>query len=116
MQNVGAHILLVDACVLKRLFNAERNGADRKAEHLLPVHGEEMVVRIRATGEVMSLHAVRAERGTEDIALRRILGRLEHHGADRISEEHAGGSVLPVQVAGHKIAANDQRLLREACL
>ena len=75
-----------------------------------------MVVRVRATGEVMSLHAVRAERGTEDIALRLILSRLEHHGADRISEEHAGGSVLPIDIAGHEIAADHQRLLREVCL
>ena len=96
MQDIGAHILLVDACVLKRLFDAERNGANRKAEHFLSVHGEEMIVRIRTTGEVVPLHAVRAERGAKDIALGLILRRFEHHGTDRVSEEHAGGSVLPV--------------------
>ena len=113
VQHIGAHILFVDARVLQRLLNAERHGANRKTEHFLTVHVQEMVVRVRATGEVVSLYAVRAERGAEDISLRAVLGRLEHHSADRIAEEHAGGSVLPVDIAGHKVAADDQSLRRE---
>ena len=73
-----------------------------------------MVVRVRAPHQVMPFHPVCAERGSQNIALRAVLGRLEHHSADRIAEEHAGGSVLPVDIAGHKVAADHQSLRREA--
>ena len=116
VQHIGAHILFVDARVLQRRLNAERHGANRKTEHFLTIHVQEMVVRVRTTGEVVSLHAVRAERRAEDIALRLILRRLKHHSADRVAEEHAGGSVLPVDIAGHEVAADYQCLLCQSGL
>ncbi len=88
------------------------------AEHLVPLHAQ-LADLARGRGAAVDIEQVRlfalAPQGEgEHAAIGRgafAQGRLHHHRAGAVAEQHAGGAIGPVEDPGHLLGADDQAAL-----
>ena len=99
------------ACLAQRGTGGLFQHPHRELEYRLAIHLQQRIAQHRAArdmpwhAEDAHMAAIGVQVGGEDAGL---LGRLQHHGAGAVTEQHAGGAILPVENARERLGADQQ--------